>query len=197
MATNAATPQYNAQPRQRITFRQGVTQTVEIVAEGVLQPGMAGDEFRYMASGHKIMWVPPEVHAAIEASNAELPASFEITKGKTGWLTVHLANEPPAPQPITSAPRPAPRPAPAPAPRSSATDRALAATTAPPAQTSTPGTIQEPYSASMYTALCAAIRTAAAAEDFARQIGRAVAFETADVRAIAATLFIHAEGASR
>jgi hypothetical protein len=49
----------------------------------------------------------------------------------------------------------------------------------------------------MYTALCAAIRTAAAAEDFARQIGRAVAFETADVRAIAATLFIHAEGASR
>jgi hypothetical protein len=52
-----------------------------------------------------------------------------------------------------------------------------------------PGEI--PYSASMYTALCAAIRAAAAAEQFSQQIGRPVAFDTSDLRTIAATLFIH------
>jgi hypothetical protein len=191
MATNAATPQYNAQPRQRITFRQGVTQQVTIETEGVLQPGIAGDEYRYTASNHRIMWVPPEVHHAIQASGADLPATYEITKGKSGWLTVHLADEPPAPQPIASAPRRAPTPAAA-APREPQ-PRDLPA--APP---KLPGLQDEqPYSASMYTSLCAAIRVAAAAEEFARSIGRAIAFETGDVRAIAATLFIHATQGSR
>lgn len=171
MATAAAaTPQ-----RQRISFRQGVTQTVTIEAPGVEQPGIAGMEYRYRCAANGIMWVPPDVHQAIEAARAGHPATFEITKGKNGWLTVHLADEPAPPQP---APRPAP-----------------------PARTGPLATQQEqlphmpgeePYSASMYTALCAAIRTAAAAETFARQIGRAVAFETGDIRAIAATLFIHA-----
>ena len=131
-------------------------------------------EYRYMLAGHGIMWVPPAVHAAIQAAtNGRYPADFEITKRKGDqWETVHVVDEPATP------PQPAARPTPPPAPPAA----------------HAPAATGEPYSASMYTALCAAIRTAAAAETFARQIGRAVAFETADIRAIAATLFIHAEG---
>jgi hypothetical protein len=55
-----------------------------------------------------------------------------------------------------------------------------------------------PMSTTLYTSLCAAIRTAAAAEEFATSIGRRVAFETADIRAMAATLYIRAtEGATK
>jgi hypothetical protein len=56
---------------------------------------------------------------------------------------------------------------------------------------------ETPYQASMYSALCAAIRCAQAAERFAAETGRAIAFETGDIRAIAATLFIHATGGGR
>jgi len=48
----------------------------------------------------------------------------------------------------------------------------------------------QPYSTALYTCLCAAIRTAAEAERFAQSIGRPLAFETGDVRALAATLYI-------
>jgi hypothetical protein len=181
MATAAAaTPQ---QLRTRITYRQDQTQAVRVEAPGVEQAGVKGLEYRYMLAGHGIMWVPPAVHAAIQAAtNGNYPADFEITKRRGDqWETVHVEDEPAAP------PQPAARPAP-PAP---ATRPAPQAAT-PDAQA--PALNGEPYSATMYTALCAAIRTAAAAETFARQIGRAVAFETADIRAIAATLFIHAEG---
>jgi hypothetical protein len=180
----AATPQL----RQRITFRQNQTQTVTPEAAGVEQSGNNGIEYRYKLEGNAIMWVPLEVHQAIEAAQAGWPATFEITKHAKGWLTVHIADEPaPAPVPIA-----------APRPRPNATERALAGIAAPPAQPNLPHTTAaEPYSASMYTALCAAIRTAAAAKEFARSIGRAIAFETGDVRAIAATLFIHASEGGR
>ena len=49
----------------------------------------------------------------------------------------------------------------------------------------------------MYTALCAAIRCAHAAEQFAQHIGRPLALESGDIRAMAATLFIHATGGNR
>jgi hypothetical protein len=131
-----------------------------------------------MAHGNKIMWVPTEVHEAIERANAGWPATFEITKHKNGWLTVHVAEEP--------APPPAARPAPRAAGPLNTAQQQIP---------HMPG--EAPYSASMYTALCAAIRCAQEAEKFAREIGRAVAFETGDIRAIAATLFIHATGGGR
>jgi hypothetical protein len=138
-----------------------------------------------MLQGHRIMWVPDQVHRDIERAVAgQLSATLEITKAKAGpWLVVHIVDEP---QPAPAA-RPAPRGVPARAAGPLATQQEQLA--------HMPG--EQPYSASMYTALCAAIRTAAAAEVFAREIGRAVAFETGDIRAIAATLFIHATGGSR
>lgn len=180
--------------RDRVTFRLGQTQTITLDGPGIRQNSTldGAEQYRYILGNNRIMWVPLEVHQAIElAANGRYSnIDFEITKTRTGpWEVVHIADEPaPAPVPIT-APRPAPRP--------NATERAPAGVAAPPAQPNLPHTTAaEPYSASMYTALCAAIRTAAAAEEFARSIGRAVAFETSDLRAIAATLFIHAtEGA--
>jgi hypothetical protein len=180
----AATPQQPQQPQQlrtRITYRQDQTQAVRVEGPGVEQAGVKGLEYRYTLAGHGIMWVPPAVHAAIQAATAgHYPADFEITKRRGDqWETVHVIDAPAAPPPAA---------------RPNATERALAAITAPPAQPNLPGTTTaEPYSGSMYTALCAAIRTAAAAETFARSIGRAVAFQTGDIRAIAATLFIHAQ----
>jgi hypothetical protein len=197
--------------RERVTFRQHQTVTATLDGPGVEQAGREGPEYRYMLDGHRIMWVPPAVHEQIWralGSNREqaYPATFEITKTKPGnpWLVVHVAdegpdangygaasptqqrgnlNQPPPPaamEPAAAAARPAPTPAP----------RAAIAS----AQAPLPDTDHTPYSASMYTALCAAIRTAQAAEKFGAEIGRPVAFETSDIRTIAATLFIHATG---
>jgi hypothetical protein len=181
MAT-AAAPQL----RQRISFRNNQTQTVTLEAPGVEQNGINGPEYRYRVEGNAIMWVPPEVHQAIEQARAGWPAEFEITKTPKGWLTVHIANEPPAPQP-----------APQPAPTATREPRPGALTGNPQQQSTAHQPGEEPYTATMHSALCAAIRCAAAAEDYARSIGRALAFETGDVRAIAATLFIHATQGSR
>jgi len=184
--------------RDRVTFRQNEKQSVTADGPGIAQQGNNGTEYRYMLDGHRIMWVPEDVHRAIEAAAQQTaraggsgwPIAVEITKRKEGpWEVVHLVDEPgPAlgygkASPTSARPTPAPPPKPA---------RPTAPASWPAAQVPPPA--EQPYSASMYTALCAAIRTAAAAEEFARQIGRAIAFETADVRAIAATLFIHAEG---
>jgi hypothetical protein len=146
------------------------------------------------------MWVPEAVHTTIQRAQAGDGAQFSVTKHRapTPWKVVHIeTNAPPtghgysnAPSPTPAAPpvqqQPAARPAPAPAPA-----RALDA----PAQRH----IGEPASDNgpMYGALCAAIRTAAAAEKFAASIGRSIAFETGDIRAIAATLFIHQNGGGR
>jgi hypothetical protein len=173
--------------RDRVTFRQNEKQSVTADGPGTAQQGNNGTEYRYMLDGHRIMWVPEDVHRAIEAAAQQTagnggsgwPIALEITKRKDApWEVVHLVDEPrPAlgygkPSPTSARPATAPPPA-KPAPRP-----------APPTGDA------QPYNAGMYTALCAAIRTAAAAEEFARSIGRAIAFETADVRAIAATLFI-------
>jgi hypothetical protein len=167
------------QLREPVRFDPNVPQTVTIESTGTAQPGRDGPEFRYMLEGGKIMWVAEEAHKQIERAKRTDPQgdTFTITKRKSGraaatWEVVQHADEP--------QPAPAPRPAPA-------------AALAPPRQAQLPAQ-GEPYSTTLYTCLCAAMRDAQAAEAFAAQIGRPVAFETADVRAMAATLFIHATG---
>jgi hypothetical protein len=149
-------------------------------------------EYRYMLEGHAIMWVPEEAHRAIVRTGAAFPLAVEITKHRNGWEVVHLVDEPAAANGYGQASPTSARPAqPQPAARPARGPLDTAQQQLP----HTPG--EQPYSASMYTALCAAIRTAAGAEKFAQEIGRPVAFDTADIRAIAATLFIHATEGSR
>jgi hypothetical protein len=156
------------------------------------QNGQYGMEWRYMLDQRRIMWVPPEVHAAIQRAQGGDWATYAITKHKAPepWTVVHITDEPAAQwQAPDQHPAPRPQPPAAPRPRQEAS-------AGQPQQGATPS--EQPYSTHMHTALCAAIRVATAAEDFAKQqLGRAIAFETADIRALAATLFIHATGGGR
>jgi hypothetical protein len=179
------------QLRERVSFRLDQTQTVTLDGPGIEQAGRSGPEYRYFVQGHAIMWVPAEVHQAIIGHGRSFPAQFEITKHKNGWETVHVEDEPGQAHgygqasPVRPAqPQPAPR-----GPLATAQEQLPAARGTMPSE--------QPYSASMYTALCAAIRTASAAEKFAQEIGHPVAFDTSDIRTIAATLFIHATRSSQ
>jgi len=185
--------------RERITFDANTTVTVILDGIGTEQAGREGPEYRYFLQQHRIMWVPPEVHAQIERAGGNTGSTFEITKKKHGryaatWEVVEVADEPPSagygeasptrqanPQPAAA--RPAPTPV-KPAANGNTSTR----------QQQLPETSGEPFSASMYACLCAAIRVSAEAEKFAQQIGRPLAFETGDIRAMAASLFIHANG---
>lgn len=173
--------------RDRITFT--INQPVEIQLDRDGNPTAStardgSEEYRYFLAQHRIMWVPAEVHAAIQRADGGDSACFALTKHRAPkpWTVIQLEADEPQ--------QPAARPAPAPAPQ----PPTPAARRAPdmPAQRH----INEPESDNgpLYTALCAAIRTAAAAERFGASIGRPVAFETGDIRAMAATLFIHQTG---
>ncbi len=175
------------QLRDRITFDMNQPIEITLDRDGNPTESTARDgspEYRYFLNGHRIMWVPEAVHEAIQRANGGDMASFAITKHRSPkpWTVIHLdaqepgygySNEAAPPQAPPIPQQPAARPTPTPAPQDAAD------------------------SSPMYTALCAAIRTAAAAEKFAASIGRPLAFETSDVRAIAATLYIHSTGGGR
>lgn len=198
----AATQQF----RERVSFEinQPVTVTIPYDENGAEQPSRNGDtEYRYFLAGHRIMWASPEVHAQIQACDRNDGATFTITKRKTGraactWTVEQHVDEPAAAAIRAAETAPAARPrtpkqqqaaqAPADAyertPRQGWTYRGEHAAPTPAAQ---------PHG-TMYTALCAAIRTAAEAEQFAAQIGRPISFSTGDVRAIANTIYIQDTG---
>jgi hypothetical protein len=182
MATAAAT-----NLRERIPFNFNLPYELTLESSGTEQEGRNGSEFRYFLEGRQIMWIPPEAHALIMRATGGEPIgeTFSITRRKTGrgaaeWEVVHHDDSPPDPEPAPPAQR---QQAPAPQP-----------TARPAAQ---PAAANGPMSDTLYTSLCAAIRTAAAAEAFAQSIGRPVAFETSDIRAMAATLYIHTTGGAR
>jgi YD repeat-containing protein len=194
-----------AQPlRERVMFDMNVPVEIALDRDGNPTESTARDgsaEYRYFLFGHRIMWVPEAVHTTIQRAQAGDGAQFSVTKHRapTPWKVVHIeTNAPPtghgysnAPSPTPAAPPVQQQQQPAAAPPAAAPRPALDA----PAQRH----IDEPASDNgpMYGALCAAIRTAAAAEKFAASIGRSIAFETGDIRAIAATLYIHATGGGR
>jgi hypothetical protein len=191
MATAATSSNSNSNLREKIAFTFNLPYEVTLEGQGVEQEGRNGPEYRYFLSGRRIMWVPPEAHALIQRATGGEPTgeSFEITRHKTGkdsatWEVVHLDD---------SAPEVAYAPPPAPAEQRKASPLAPPASPPPAPAEAANG----PMSSTLYTALCAAIRTAAAAEKFAQSIGRQVAFETADIRAMAATLYIGATEGGR
>lgn len=174
--------------RERIPFTFNLPYEVTLESSGIEQEGRNGLEFRYFAEGRQIMWIPPEAHALIMRATGGEPIgeTFTITRKKTGrdsatWEVAHHDEGPPlTPPEVAYAPPPTPR------------QQKGASPLAPPASPPAPDVANGPMSSTLYTALCAAIRTAAAAEKFAAAIGRQVAFDTADIRAMAATLYINA-----
>ena len=191
--------------RERVSFESNRPCRIQLDGTGqpTEQQNRAGEEeYRYFLDGHQIMWVPPHVHAAIERIG-EPGAEIEITRRRAPreWDVVHLVDEPPTarPEPTpVSAPRsaqpqqPAARPASTPAlPQSQAPEPPARPVAAPPQGYLNVG---EPQSTAYYTCLCAAINVCANAERYAQQIGRPLAFETQDVRAIATSLYIQNHG---
>jgi hypothetical protein len=183
--------------RERVSFELNRPLEVTVESPGVQQNARDGaKEYRYFLAGRRVMWVGEAVHDAIENAGP-LPLTFEITHRKSGraaatWEVVHLVDEPDSSQ---AAPAARPRAASQPPAASQPVPRELA-----PPFGGMPGGLPDPREAtdvgntSLYTCMCAAIRVAAAAEKFSQQIGRPMAFETSDVRAMAAALFIHGKG---
>lgn len=200
-----------AQPRQRVAFEVNLPVEIQLDGDGnpTEQPSRNGDqEYRYFLRHYSIMWVPPEVHDAIQRAQAGPNACFALTKHRAPkpWSVVHLEDEPATaatqPTPISQprqqrynppqseeagalAAQRAMQPAPTPAAQQPAP-------LAPPAQLAP--TEKQPDTRAYYTALCAAVQTAAAGEKYAQQIGRPVAFDSADIRAMATTLFLEQQG---
>jgi hypothetical protein len=206
------------EPRARIAFDMNVPAEIRLDGDGMPTATAARDgsaEYRYFLSGHQIMWVPEAVHAAIDRAQAGDGACFSITKHRSPkpWTVIHLdADEPtaaqtptPISQPRSIKPRPDPTPAPAPpcvlchadatqqiGQRLYCDAHAPASQPAPAHKTepSSGNATQQPYSTTLYTCTCAALRVAADVEKFAQAIARPLAFTTADIRAMAATLYI-------
>lgn len=174
-----ATAARNTQ-REKVTFRTGVPVQIELASTGEPQPSSYSGamEYRYFLTGDQVMWLPEEPHAQIKRLGMREGSIVTITRTKAGpWLvkpTEDLWAEPAAPAKPAAA-KPAATKPPAPQPPTAQPD------------------FEQPFSLAYYTALCAALRIAAAAELFAQQIQRPCAFRTEDIRAIAATLYINAE----
>jgi len=160
----------NQQPlRERIEFTWNIPHHVVLEGNGTAQAGRDGPEWRYFLGGHRIMWIPQEAHAQIERLQASAGSELIITKHKTGrnaatWTVAEAGDAAPPPEET----------------RTAKARNAKAPET------------NEAGNQALYTCLCAAIRTAAAAEKFAASIGRPLAFETPDLRALATTLYIEA-----
>lgn len=178
--------------RDRVAFNFNEPQTITLEGEGVEQAARDGSsEFRYKLEGNRIMWIAPEAHVQILRAIADDPTAqaFTITRRKSGkgaatWEVVQHSDEPATWTPPDRQPAPPAR----------TTSQAKPGALPPQMQQPAPTAANGPMSDTLYTSLCAAIRTAAAAEKFAAEIGRPLAFETSDIRALAATLYIHATG---
>ena len=194
--------------RTKVTFPPNIPTQVILDGPGELQRSASGaDEYRYFLGDDQIMWVPPEVHQQIESAQASEGDMLTIERVKRGkaaatWTVEHHQEEPtaanlrntatapssraPSPQQRTAAARPQPTPANG-GGGYSATDQ--------PAQTA-----ELPLTASdrLAGALAAAIDAAAEATTYAQRRNLQLAWTAADIRAMAATLYIdHRNGGNR
>jgi hypothetical protein len=189
-------------PRERLSFEYGVTHQVTLDSPGEEQTARDGGvEYRYFLANRKIMWVPESVEMQLGELSADIGDTINITKHKHGrqtiWKVDRVAAETRTEEAVRTA-ETAPPSRPAPRQQKATAAPATAAPT-PAEQEARPTTTPEllPFSNQMYTCMCAAVRVAAGAEKFAAQIGRPLAFETGDIRAMATTLFIQANGGGR
>jgi len=72
-------------PRQKIEFAANIPTQVELDGDGTLQASKSGDdEYRYFLASERIMWVPPEVHQQILHSGAAKGDTITIERSKPG-----------------------------------------------------------------------------------------------------------------
>jgi hypothetical protein len=171
--------------RQRISFTKDRPVDITLDETGKPTPSTNREgepEFQYFLTEDRIMWVPPAVHDAIQRAQAGEHASFALTKHTTKpWSVVHLEDEPPAAQTPT---------------HTAVVSRPRAAQTPTQSQPEMQSDAMN-GSQALYACLCAAIRTAHAAEAFALKIGRPLVFQAADISAMGHTLYIQHNGGGR
>ena len=201
------------QQREKVSFEPNVPVPVTLeFDDGVPVPGRFGDQYQYFLGDEKIMWVDPPLRDKIRATGAAAGDEVYITRQETrqgrrksvDWVVERVEDEPAGDMPLPPPPdddpeaalaestrrfvsEPAPAPAPKPAARaqqrSAPPARAAAARAAEPP---TPAPLHSPITACLTEAL-AAVRTV---EDAAAASGRPLVFSTADIRALAVTLYI-------
>ena len=188
--------------RQKVTFAPNIPTQVVLDSEPTMQQNASGaEEWRYFLAGEQIMWVPLEAHQQIQDAGAVEGDSVVIEKRKRGkeaanWI-VTTEPEPDARQALRNATTAPASRQPAP-PRPTRGDNALPArglAADPIPQPPTPDArqaVEESLTAAdlLAGALAAAIDAATEASDYARRKGLALAWTAADIRAMAATLYI-------
>lgn len=203
--------------REKLTFEPNVPVVATLeYDDGKVVEGRFGDQYQYFLAGERILYADPDLRERIKRSGAKTGDTIAICKRATrsgnkrrvNWEVVLQAEEPygasdedlPAqmwphqrgdtahadrgPRPVATAARQA-------APRSSGVDvHASASAQTAPRQASLPDVAAADYTA----ALRAAIEAARAAEAYAHAHGYPLRFASAEIQAMAATIFIRTKG---
>lgn len=217
MAAQQATTEARSGNRERVKFETNIAQYLRLDSEGKLVTGTYGDQYQYFLDRNKIMWVDPDVHAAIDATGAGRGDEISIIKRevKNGnrrtmqWSVQLINDETTGDEPFDDTPAAAPLPPPAPArqpvrmptpPSNEANraDRQAEATRQAQQEGRMPSRLPTPtqteFSYQIKERMAWALRSAAALcadnGDFGQQ------FTTEDVAKIAITMFIEKDGRS-
>lgn len=170
-------------PRERLSFRLNQPQLIELEDaqfQGDEQASHSTGEIehRYWLTEHRICWVPSNVHDAIQQHNG----SGNSTQQRGRYVVTRRKDRPWDVRPVTDPTLTVPAP-----PQAKPAQQQPAAPQAKPlAQPSLMG-----------AALCRALDAAIEAERYAASLGRPLSFDTQDIRAIAATLYIQAKQEAR
>ena len=193
--------------RERVTFTMNEQIHVVLASPGIEQPNSTGAaEWRYFLEGEKVMWVPQQIHEAIQSASGGDPVgkAFTLQRYKPGAapFTWQVAgpHQPPASTGNAYRDRPntgnLPRAGTPIQPGYSATNQP--AQTQParplgqpqPAAQMQPGEVPLSLGDSLAGAFCASIDVAGSAMVYAKAHGMQISFTAGDIRAMAATLFI-------
>lgn len=202
--------------REKVEFPANIPTVVELDGIGTLQCSKSGDdEYRYFLRDNRIMWVPPAVHEQIAAAEGNTGDAFQITKHQAKarapiqWEAQLIEQRPGtgySNQPPAAAPAPRPqrdlraaayardaREASHHQPTSQAPHQAGAREYQPPQPAAQLAADAREYATGPADRMAQALKDAIDLTRGAKQYAPELAWSTADVRAIAATLFI--EGA--
>jgi hypothetical protein len=202
--------------REKVEFPANIPTIVELDGPGTLQASKNGDdEYRYFLEHERIMWVPPQVHEQIVAAGAFHPgATFQICKHQAKarapitWEVIEIADEPRGAG-YSNAPSPTQpqgyqertvqgwthREGPRPQPQPQRHPTSQAPPPAPPIRTQPQPAAQLAADAPEYPTgpadrMAAAMRDAIELWRGASSMEPGLIWNAADVRALAATLFI-------
>lgn len=194
--------------RQKVTFAANVATIIELEDDGKETEGKWGTQYQYFLAGNQIMWVEPDLRAAIwqcgaRAGNQVSITKREIKEGRTKrvqWEVQRVIEQAPRNTGGNSPAKPGPTQA-APAESQPSADPFERFSDKPRPKPEAPLEADQldipTIEGEQLRALKAAIRIALHAQAYAKQVGLPIMFNAGDVRAMATTMAISAREVRR